>query len=49
MMIKFILLYWFFTCLGKQILPAVCLDNCAYRTANKQWRDYLDKNLIENN
>ena len=25
----------------------VCLDNCAYKTANKQMTDYLDENLFQ--
>ena len=25
----------------------VYLDNCAYKTVNKQMTDYLDKNLFE--
>ena len=25
----------------------VCLDNCAYKTVNKEMTDYLDENLLE--
>ena len=35
-----------FVCKNKYYLP-VCLDNCAYKIANKQMTDYLDEDLLE--
>ena len=32
---------------NKKYYLQVCLENCAYKTVNKQMTDYLDGNLFE--
>ena len=43
---SYIYFYWFFTCLWNKYYLQVYLDNCAYKTTNKQMTDYLDENLF---
>ena len=41
---SFLLILYLFT---KANIPAIYLDNCAYKRVNKQTAEYLDENHLE--
>ena len=47
LLLSFLLILCSYTTSDKKYYLQVYLDNCAYKTVNKQMADYLDENIFD--